>query len=42
VADALARRAELQHLRDAARQTIVERYDMQQHCMPALLRFVQP
>lgn len=42
VADALERRAALQHLRDAARQTIVERYDMQQHCMPALLRFVQP
>ncbi|SDH20218.1 MULTISPECIES: glycosyltransferase family 4 protein [unclassified Duganella] len=41
VADALARRADLQHLRDAARQTIIERYDMQR-CMPALLRFVQP
>jgi glycosyltransferase involved in cell wall biosynthesis len=42
VADALERRASLQHLRDAARQTIIERYDMQRHCMPALLRFVQP
>lgn len=42
VADALERRAELQHLRDAARQTIIERYDMAQQCMPALLRFVQP
>jgi glycosyltransferase involved in cell wall biosynthesis len=42
VADALARRSELQHLRDAARQTIIERYDLQQHCMPALLQFVQP
>jgi glycosyltransferase involved in cell wall biosynthesis len=42
VADALERRAELQHLRDAARQTIIERYDMTQQCMPALLRFVQP
>lgn len=42
VADALERRASLQHLRDAARQTIIDRYDMQQHCMPALLRFVQP
>lgn len=40
VADALARRAELQHLRDAARQTILDRYDLQQHCMPALLSFV--
>jgi glycosyltransferase involved in cell wall biosynthesis len=42
VADALERRASLQPLRDAARQTIIERYDMQRHCMPALLRFVQP
>jgi len=42
VADALARRAELQPLRDAARQTILDRYDLQQHCMPALLRFAQP
>lgn len=41
VADALERRASLQHLRDAARQTILERYDLQRHCMPALLRFVQ-
>lgn len=42
VADALERRASLQPLRDAARQTILERYDMRRHCMPALLRFVQP
>lgn len=42
VADALARRAELQHLRDAARQTIIDRYDLRSRCMPALLRFVQP
>ena len=42
VADALERRDSLQHLRDAARQTIVERYDLAQQCMPALLRFVQP
>ncbi|WP_343732022.1 glycosyltransferase [Duganella sp.] len=42
VADTLERRASLQHLRDAARQTILDRYDMQRHCMPALLRFVQP
>jgi len=41
VADALERRASLQHLRDAARQTILERYDMHRHCMPALLRFVE-
>jgi len=42
VADALARRHELQPLRDAARQTIIDRYDLKQQCMPALLRFVQP
>jgi hypothetical protein len=40
VAEALERRDSLQHLRDAARRTIVERYDMRRHCMPALLRFV--
>ena len=42
VADALERQAELQPLRQAARQTIVERYDLHQHCLPAQLRFVQP
>jgi glycosyltransferase involved in cell wall biosynthesis len=42
VADALERRAQLRHLGDAARQTIVERYDLRRHCLPALLRFVQP
>lgn len=42
VADALARRDSLQGLRDAARQTILERYDFKRQCMPALLRFVQP
>jgi glycosyltransferase involved in cell wall biosynthesis len=42
VADALERRAGLRHLRDAARRTIVERYDYARHCMPALLDFVRP
>ena len=42
VADALERRAERQHLRDAARQTIVERYDLRRRCLPALLDFVRP
>lgn len=42
VADALERRDSLQGLRDAARQTIVERYDLTRQCLPALLRFVQP
>jgi glycosyltransferase involved in cell wall biosynthesis len=41
VADALARRADLQHLRSAARLTIVDRYDLHQHCLPAVLRFVR-
>lgn len=39
IADALARRGQLQHLRDAARQTILARYDLARHCLPALLRF---
>ncbi|NRR31963.1 glycosyltransferase [Oxalobacteraceae bacterium] len=41
VADTLERRATLQHLRDAARQTVIERYDLNSLCMPALLRFAQ-
>ena len=42
VADALARRASLQGLREAARQTVVERYDLQGRCLPAHLDFVLP
>lgn len=42
VADALARRESLRALREAARQTIVERYDLKRQCLPALLRFVEP
>lgn len=42
VADALERRAELAPLRKAARQTIVEHYDLRQLCLPALLRFARP
>ncbi|MEV4783611.1 glycosyltransferase [Burkholderia sp. LMU1-1-1.1] len=41
VADALERRDSLQGLRDAARQTVVERYDLQRRCLPALLDFVR-
>jgi glycosyltransferase involved in cell wall biosynthesis len=33
-ADALARRSELQPLRDAARRTIVQRYDLEAQCLP--------
>ncbi|GGZ03749.1 glycosyltransferase [Pseudoduganella plicata] len=40
VADALARRTSLTHLRDAARQTIVDGYDLHRHCLPAQKRFV--
>ncbi len=40
IADALARRDSLGHLRTAARQTIVDRYDLQRHCLPAQKRFV--
>ena len=40
IADALARRAGLAHLRDAARQAIVDGYDLRRHCLPAQKRFV--
>ena len=42
VADALERRGSLQSLRDAARQTVVDRYDLRRRCLPALLDFVRP
>lgn len=41
VADALAHRAALAPLREAARQTVVERYDLQSICLPQMLRWVQ-
>jgi hypothetical protein len=37
----LARRAELAPLRAAARQTIVERYDLATHCLPAQLALLE-
>lgn len=40
VADALANADQLQHLRVAARQHIVERFDLQTCCLPQMLRFV--
>ncbi|MGA0571679.1 glycosyltransferase family 4 protein [Variovorax sp. VNK109] len=40
VADTLERRESLQHLRTNARKTIVDGYDLKQHCLPALIRFV--
>ncbi|SEO50517.1 Glycosyltransferase involved in cell wall bisynthesis [Duganella sp. CF517] len=42
VADTLARRDSLRGLRAAARQTVVERYDLATRCLPALLDFVRP
>lgn len=39
VADALQRRASLVHLREAARNAIVQRYDLRRHCLPAQKRF---
>ena len=42
VADALERRDSMRALREAARKTVVERYDLKTQCLPALLRFVQP
>ncbi|MEI6027754.1 MAG: glycosyltransferase [Betaproteobacteria bacterium] len=41
LADALERRAELQPLRQAARQTVVQRYDLRRVCLPAMLAFAQ-
>jgi glycosyltransferase involved in cell wall biosynthesis len=40
VADALAQRSEIMPLRQAARQTIVDKYDLHSHCLPAQVRFV--
>ncbi|QBE63350.1 glycosyltransferase [Pseudoduganella lutea] len=40
IADTLARRDSLAHLRVAARQTIVDGYDLRRHCLPAQKRFV--
>lgn len=40
LADALAQGAALAPLRQAARQTIVERYDLKRHCLPAQIDFV--
>jgi glycosyltransferase involved in cell wall biosynthesis len=38
VCDALSERKELVHLRQNARQHIVEQYDLMQHCLPAQLQ----
>jgi glycosyltransferase involved in cell wall biosynthesis len=40
-ADALERRAELAPLRAAARQTIVDRYDLQTRCLPAQIELLE-
>lgn len=40
ISDTLARRAELVPLREAARQTIVDRYDLQTVCLPQQLEVV--
>ncbi|WP_338770087.1 glycosyltransferase [Massilia sp. METH4] len=40
IADTLAHRDSLAHLRAAARQTIVDGYDLRRHCLPAQKRFV--
>lgn len=41
LAEALDRRGDLQHLRVAARQTVVERYDLRRVCLPKMLRFAE-
>jgi glycosyltransferase involved in cell wall biosynthesis len=40
-ADALARRDELKPLREAARRTIVEQYDLQSRCLPEQVAFLE-
>jgi glycosyltransferase involved in cell wall biosynthesis len=39
--DALARQRELVPLREAARRTVLERYDLKRECLPAQLRLVE-
>lgn len=41
VADTLAQGAALNALRTAARQTVIDRYDLKRHCLPQLLRFIE-
>jgi len=40
-ADALERRSELAPLREAARKTVVENYDLQSHCLPMLITLLE-
>jgi glycosyltransferase involved in cell wall biosynthesis len=41
VADALARQDELMPLRAAARETVVRRYDLASHCLPAQIALLE-
>ena len=41
VADALEQGAALDPLRRAARQTVIDRYDLHRHCLPRLLQFIE-
>jgi glycosyltransferase involved in cell wall biosynthesis len=40
-ADALARGTELAHLRQAARKTVVDRFDLSTHCLPAQVALLE-
>jgi glycosyltransferase involved in cell wall biosynthesis len=40
-ADTLEKRAEFAKLREAARETIVMQYDLQTHCLPALITLLE-
>jgi glycosyltransferase involved in cell wall biosynthesis len=40
VADSLERGSQLAPLRQAARQTVLDKYDLRRHCLPAQLRFI--
>lgn len=41
MAEALTRQQELQPLRQAARQTVADRYDLRRVCLPDMLKFVE-
>jgi glycosyltransferase involved in cell wall biosynthesis len=41
IAEALSHQRALEPLRQAARQTVVERYDLQRVCLPAMLRLAE-
>jgi glycosyltransferase involved in cell wall biosynthesis len=41
IATALEKRSMLQPLREAARRTVIDRFDLQSHCLPRLIQWVE-